>query len=103
MVRADLSPGQQAVQAMHALREFVQIHPEIDGDWYRSSNTLALLSVPSLEDLAALRATAGLRGIPYAEFREPDLRDELTAVALAPGADTLKLCRSLALALRREK
>lgn len=88
---------------MHALREFVQVHPQIDGDWYQSSNTLALLSVPTLEDLSALRTTAGLRGIPYAEFREPDLRDELTAVALAPGADTSKLCRSLALALRQDR
>lgn len=88
---------------MHALREFVQVHPQIDRDWYQFSNTLALLSVPTLEDLTDLRATAGLRGIPYAEFREPDLRDELTAVALAPGSDTSKLCRSLALALRREK
>jgi hypothetical protein len=45
VTRRDLSPGQQAVQAAHALREFIQHHPEVDRDWYERSNTLALLAV----------------------------------------------------------
>ena len=46
VVRGDLPPGQQAVQAVHAMREFVREYPEVDRHWYEKSNTLALLTVP---------------------------------------------------------
>jgi hypothetical protein len=52
--RADLPPGQQAVQAAHALVEFQREHPEVADEWYRSSNHLAFLSAkdePALEAL----------------------------------------------------
>lgn len=54
ITRADLPPGQQAVQAAHAFREFVEEHREAEAAWYRSSNHLAFLSAkdePALEAL----------------------------------------------------
>lgn len=44
VTRADLAPGQQAVQAAHALQEMNQLHPDVIRRWYRESNTLAFLA-----------------------------------------------------------
>ena len=45
ITRSDLSPGLQIAQSCHALREFIEIHPEIDKAWYKDSNYLVILSV----------------------------------------------------------
>jgi len=100
ITRADLHPGQQAVQAMHAHRAFVAEHPEVELDWFEKSNTLALLSVPDEEALSHFLRRASDRGIRTAIFREPDIGDRLTAIALEPGAEVRRLCRGLPLALK---
>ncbi len=97
VTRQDLSPGQQAVQAAHALREFVREHPEVDQEWYQKSNTLAFLAVADEDELARLLSVAKFRCIPVAGFREPDRNDELTAIAIGPQGKGL--CRRLPLAL----
>lgn len=99
-MRADLSPGQQAVQAAHALRQFVEEHPDVDRSWFTSSNTLAFLAVSDEEALGVLYEKALDREIPVASFREPDRGNELTALALGPSAR--KLVRALPLALKDE-
>ena len=98
VVRADLSPGQQAVQACHALREFSEHHPHVDRAWYDVSKTLVMLTVPDEGQLSSLQGAARERNVSCAGFREPDLNDALTA--LAPGPDARRLCRGLPLALR---
>lgn len=95
VTRRDLDIGQQAVQSVHALREFVEHHPEEDRKWYEASNTIALLTVQDENELRRLLERAGERGIPYAAFREPDRANELTAGALGPQAK--KLCRGFLL------
>jgi len=87
------------VQACHALREFTEIHPEIDSTWYRASNHLAVLAVDHEASLMALAERARERGVQYAPFREPDAGNTLTAIALEPGPRTRRLCRGLRLAL----
>lgn len=72
VVRSDLSPAQQAVQGLHAYREFVSLHPEIDREWYTRSNHLAFLSVPSEASLAKLKEAAESMGFRVAAFHEPD-------------------------------
>lgn len=54
VVRADLCPAQQAVQAMHAQRLFAAEHEAVERAWYGTSNTLVLLAVPGLHELAEL-------------------------------------------------
>jgi hypothetical protein len=54
VTREDLSPAQQAVQAAHALTEYLMHHKEGASDWHSTSNTLALLSVPTEESLSIL-------------------------------------------------
>lgn len=97
VTRADLPPGSQAVQAAHALREFAAAYPELDKLWYERSNYLAFLAVPDEATLSRLLRRAKERLIPAVGFREPDLGESLTAVALAPKAKGL--VRGLPLAL----
>jgi hypothetical protein len=98
ITRSDLPPGQQAVQAAHSLRQFVEEHPVADRQWFRTSNTLALLTTPNETLLGVLYRKAVDRGIPVAAFREPDRGNELTAIAL--GHEARRLVRNLPLALR---
>jgi peptidyl-tRNA hydrolase len=100
ITRADLSPGYQAVQSMHALRQFTAEHPEIDKQWFEQSNYLGLLSVSNESELARLIDKAHKEGIRFSIFREPDIEDQITAIALEPGLKSKKLCSSLKLALR---
>ena len=98
VTRADLPPGQQAVQAAHALREFTERCPEEDRAWYHASNTLALLVVEDEKHLRTLVQNAEKRGLPHARFHEPDRGGELTAAAIGPSGK--KLVSRLSLALR---
>jgi peptidyl-tRNA hydrolase len=84
IVRSDLSPGLQAAQACHALRLFTEEHPEEDKKWYTESNNLVLLQVPNETELLALKERAEADGIPASLFREPDVDNEATALALGP-------------------
>ena len=57
-------------------------------------------AVPSEKDLDDLLQHAEAKGIKVAAFREPDLANALTAIALCPGPKTEALCRGIPLALR---
>ncbi len=82
--RDDLKPGQQAVQIVHALSKFEEEHREVYQQWYRESNTLAFLRVPDELMLELLHLRALSKGIEVAVFREPDLADSITAIAIGP-------------------
>jgi hypothetical protein len=103
ITRSDLEPGYQAVQSMHALRQFTAEHPEIDREWFDKSNYLGLLSVSNECELVRLIEQAASYDIKFSIFREPDIGDEITAIALAPGPKAKKLCSNLKLALRGVK
>lgn len=91
-----LPPGQQAVQAAHALQEFNVHEPKLVAEWYRQSNTLALLSTDP-QGLGELLDDAR-RMVAVRPFHEPDLNHQLTALALGPEAR--RLVRRFPLALR---
>ncbi len=99
VVRADLPPGSQAVQAAHAMRAFQAAHPDLERTWFERSNTLALLSVPDEQALYRLLERATDRGLLHAAFREEDLGGQITAAAFEPTQRSQRLCRSLPLAL----
>lgn len=98
VTRNDLSPGQRAVQAAHAMRQFAHDHPEIDREWFYSSNYLCLLEVAGERDLVSLEEQANDRGIKFSRFMEPDLENQVTAIALEPAARNI--CKGLSLALQ---
>jgi peptidyl-tRNA hydrolase len=95
-----MPPGVRASQLCHAMREFVAQHPEIDQEWYRNSNYLALLEVPNETDLRILVEKADDKKLRCSVFHEPDRDNEMTAIALEPGIASKKLLSSLRLAFK---
>lgn len=91
------------MQSMHAAIQFKFEHPEISLNWFEKSNYLGLLSVANEEELNKLIEQAVANGISHSVFREPDIDNEITAIALAPGPLSKKLCSRLPLALKEHK
>ena len=87
-------------QAIHASFGFGQVHTSLTTKWLRDSQFLIVVSVPDQAALVALSTQAVERGIPQYLWREPDLDDQPTAIALAPGAESRRLCANLPLAGR---
>jgi hypothetical protein len=81
IVRADLSPAQQAVQGIHAAveagrRDLIPAagdHPH-----------LVFCTVPDERGLELAARQLRVAGIGHATFHEPDLGDSLTALCTAP-------------------
>jgi hypothetical protein len=84
------------VQAAHAAITFCSGHP-IPPDC-----TVVLLVVPDEEHLSHLLFLAGYASADTAEFREPDLGNQLTAIALA-GEGAERLCRKYPLAFSQRE
>ena len=101
IVRNDLAPGLQTAQACHALRAFVEEHPEVDQSWHRNSNNLVVLQVEDEEALLDLADQLWCEEVPMSVFSEPDLDDSHTAIAAGPTAK--RLVSELRLALREKK
>jgi len=77
IVRKDLSISQRAVQAGHAVAEFL-----LRGPFSRWNNgTLIYLGVKGLNQLENIKNKFEREDIPYIEFKEPDLNNEITAIA----------------------
>lgn len=77
IVRKDISKIQQAVQAGHALAEYLLKNPSTK--W--TNGTLIYLGVKSINQLENLKQKFELENIPYKEFIEPDLNNQVTAIA----------------------
>lgn len=90
----------QLAQAVHAAFHFSSDWPAMTRAWLEDSNFLVVVAVPDEDALAELAARAAEEGIIRTLVREPDLDNELTAVALQPGSEARRLCAQLPLALR---
>ena len=101
ITRQDLVAGYQGVQAMHAAIQFGFEHLDIYTEWYNNSNYLAFLATKDETSLTDLIKQAEEHSIRYSVFREPDVDNAITAIALEPGEKTKRLCARLPLALRK--
>lgn len=99
ITRRDMSPGYQAVQSCHAMRQFTADHPNADLEWFTNSNTLALLAVDDEVELMRLVVKAKDLNLHYSVFREPDMGGAITSIAIEPSQQTVELCKDLSLAL----
>jgi hypothetical protein len=79
IVRTDLSAPQRAVQSCHAVIEMMREN-EIVGD----HPSVIICGVSSETKLLNAMDRLYNEGIYYKEFREPDIGDELTAIATRP-------------------
>lgn len=95
VVDSALSPGAKACQAAHALRAYADAYPNIERQWWATSNTLVLLETSTLE---TLELKAHTQGISCVRFVEPDWAPEGTLTALVLGPEGRKLVSSLKLA-----
>lgn len=77
IVRKDLTHSQRAVQAGHAVAEFCLYSPFLR--W--KNETLIYLGVKGLRQLENLKRKLEYENIPFSIFREPDLDNEITAIA----------------------
>jgi hypothetical protein len=78
IVRKDLTISQRAVQAGHAVAAYL-LHGSFFRRW--QNETLIYLGVKGLKQLENLKRKFEFDGIDYIEFREPDLENEITAIA----------------------
>jgi peptidyl-tRNA hydrolase len=90
----------QAAQAVHAAFQFSHEHPSLVEPWFRDSQYLIVVAVPDIDCLVALAARADHAGVDVSLWHEPDLNGELTAITLAPGETSRRLCSNLPLAGR---
>jgi hypothetical protein len=80
VVRDDLSVPQKAVQAGHAVAEFL-----INNETSWSNGTLVYLRVPNEAHLHTLLDKLEDYEMEHSLFREPDLNNEVTALASTEG------------------
>jgi hypothetical protein len=85
---------------MHAAIEFVFEHPEIASEWNNVSKHLAVCSCRDGPALLELLDKCLLKGLDISIFREPDLNNEITAIAIEPTLRGKKIVSNLPLTLK---
>ncbi len=99
IVRSDLEPGYQIPMAIHGVVDFLYKYPEESKTWHFNSDYLVVLNVKDEDELFNLSVSADKLNIKQAEYREPDIENQLACIVLEPGKPTKKLCQNLKLAL----
>ena len=79
---------------------FAAEHPETFSNWHSKHKNLINLSVDNEQQLLDLWLHAKASRIETSGFTEPDINNELTAVALAPHPETYAMTSSFDLALK---
>ena len=89
------------MQPAHALAQFAVDNQKVFIDWQTNHKNLIVLAVDNEESLHKLLLQAQSKGIATSAFREPDIKDQLTAIALEPCQLTYSLTGHLELALKK--
>ncbi len=88
LVRKDLPNIQKAVQAGHAVAEFLLKFP-YKNQYNWNNGTLIYLTVKDKNELGWWDHKLHKKSIPHMSFREPDLNNEMTALAAVTGSEDL--------------
>ena len=94
--------GQQMLQGAHAAIEFQHEHPEIAKEWNAVSKYLIFLSVENEASLHQFLEKIQKTSLKYSTFTEPDIDNQLTAIALEQCDLSRKITSSLPLALKEK-
>jgi len=76
IIRKDIPKIHQAVQGGHALAEYL-----LNESTSWTNGTLIYLGIKGLNQIENLKYKFDSEGIPYREFREPDLDNQITSIA----------------------
>lgn len=100
ITRSDLKPGYKVVQSAHALADFAVKFEKEFKKWQLGSNYLCCLEATEFKIQKILNKLEELK-IKYNVFLEPDIGNELTAVAIEaiPRDKHKKLFKNLKLTL----
>lgn len=79
LVRMDLSETYRMVQGAHALAQYALDQPVLFRIW--GNGTIVFLGVRNLIELRKWETTLEMKGRRLSSFWEPDLDDQLTAIA----------------------
>ena len=82
VTRDDIAPGDRLAQSVHALADFSVVHVQQFKEWQQYSNYICCLE-SSVNGINRLIDLLDLLKIKYHVFCEPDLGDEMTAIAVA--------------------
>jgi peptidyl-tRNA hydrolase len=89
-------------QGTHAAFQFAVAFPEMVSRWHHESNYLVIVAAPDEDALAALAGRAAEEGIVRTIVREPDMDNQITAIAFQPGDEARRLLSQLPLALKEK-
>lgn len=85
IVRKDLSPSQIAVQAGHAVAEYL-----VNDSKTWKNEILIYLGVPGLRQLHRWMMKLDNQDVEYTTWREPDINNEVTAIASTGSSEYFK-------------
>ena len=88
------------LQVAHAAIEFQHEHPKIASQWNTYSKYLVFLSVENEQKLNQFLQKIKFYDLKYSTFHEPDIDNQLTAIALEPCERSGKITSNLPLALK---
>ena len=90
------------MQSAHAAIDFCFEHPSRAGPWHKDSNYIVLLAVHNVKDILHLQGECDKYNLHYTIFREPDIGNEITAIAIEPSPKTKKLVQRLPLMFKNK-
>ncbi len=90
----------QVAQTVHAALGFAVKYPKLVEVWDRISKYLVCVSVRDENELKKLANKCSARDLRFFVFKEPDINNEITAIAIEPSEMTQKLISNYPLTLK---
>ena len=94
LTRRDLPRVYSLIQGSHALAQYMIEHTQLAKEW--NNYTIVFLDVNTEEKMNQWIDKLDMNNIPFSKFNEPDVNDELTAIACY--TDNNKLFKQLQVA-----
>ena len=98
MTRNDLTLSYQLPQTIHAAIQFANDYYNEFGYNLSANTTVVALAAKDLKELELFTKKLDEIGSRYSKFYEPDIGNELTAIAIVPSPANKKLCSKFKLA-----
>lgn len=98
VTHSGLTAGYQVAQTAHAVANFARFDSDAFTNWHSNSQYLVALQTPCAEALEDLLARALAAELTVHPFREPDIEDQLTAIAFSPDPRNKRFLACLPLA-----